>query len=96
MLEQHTHTAAVFIQLVSRKARQIPSFNQNLPGLRTNLSCNQPHQRGFAAARTAHYGSKIALRNTEIDVLQNRAVAIRKGDIFHFDKREGTHVQAKR
>ena len=91
MLEQHAHAAAVFVQFISRKTRQITSFNQNLTRLRMNLTRNQPHQRGFAAARTTHHGGEVSLGNAEIDIVQNRTVAIREGNVFHFDEGYGTH-----
>ena len=57
-----------------------------------NLPRNQAHQRGFTAARTTHYGGEIALWNAEVDVVQNRTVAICEGNVFHFDEGCGTHA----
>ena len=48
-----------------------------------DLTRNQAHQRGFTAARTTHYGGEIALWNAEVDVVQNRTVAICEGNVFH-------------
>ena len=67
-------------------------FNQHFTRLRADLTRNQAHQRGFTAARTTHYGGEIALWNAEVDVVQNRTVAICEGNVFHFDEGCGTHA----
>ena len=89
VLEQHAHAAAVFVEFLRRKGRQIAPLNQHLSRLRADLAGNQPHQRGFAAARTAHYRRKRALRDAEADISQYRTFAIGEDDVFHFDKRLG-------
>ena len=56
----------------------------------TDKSVNsEPHQRGLAAARTAHYRRKRALRDAEADISQYWTFAIGEDDVFHFDKRLG-------
>ena len=71
---------------------QITPFNQHFTRLRVDLTRNQAHQRGFTATRTTHYGGEIALWNAEVDVVQNRTVAICEGNVFHFDEGCGTHA----
>ena len=89
---KNAHAAAVFVQLLRRKCDQIAPFNQHFARLRVDLTSNQAHQRGFTAARTTHYGGEIALWNAEVDVVQNRTVAICKGNVFHFNEGCGTHA----
>ncbi|MCY1542010.1 hypothetical protein D9M68_777310 [compost metagenome] len=97
-LEQHAHLLAHVEQLATREGRQIVAVDPHLALVRPQLSGDKAQQRGFATAGGPHDAGDLAARDTDIDILENIAVAPLKTHVFQLDRvlDIGTHLDSLR
>ena len=90
-LKQDTHFATQFILFGAAELAQIFAIDEHTASVGPQLARHQAQQCGFATARAAHDGGKMANINTETDIAQHLAFSIGKADGIKFNERCG-HV----
>ena len=85
-LEKHAHFAPQPEQVGITKGGHGLAIDEDIAGSGPELTADQAQQGGLAAAAAAHNGNHLAPGDTQIDGVQNGALAIGEADIFDIDE----------
>ena len=79
-LEQHAHALAQVIQFTTGEFRHILAIEQDLAGIRFDLTANQPQQGGFTDAAWPHEGGNLAPWNRQTDIIVQQPFTVAEAE----------------